>query len=182
MCEEFLDAPELREPIRISVRNTAQVPLFLPFGDCSSPTPFTIEALSDGASWSTNSCSFTCENQFCTDECLSIGSIMITPGGVADIFTWDGLLTAPRVLPAACWDGDADIPCDVLRSAEAGEHHLTVLFSQELLGCDPDPCTCDLEGFDFCQVWNEGEPVPQFSAEVVFVMPTAGPIAIDLSL
>lgn len=182
MCEEFLDAPELREPIRISVRNTAQVPLFLPFGDCSSPTPFTIEALSDGASWSTFGCSYTCENQFCTDECLSIGSIMITPGGVADIFTWDGLLTAPRVLPAACWDGDADIPCDVLRSAEAGEHHLTVLFSQELLGCDPDLCTCDLEGFDFCQVWNEGEPVPQFSAEVVFVMPTAGPIAIDLSL
>ena len=33
---------------------------------------------------------YTCENQFCTDECLSIGSIMITPGGVADIFTWSG--------------------------------------------------------------------------------------------
>ena len=53
MCEDFLNAAPLREPILISVRNTAQVPLFLPFGDCSSPTPFTIEALSDGASWST---------------------------------------------------------------------------------------------------------------------------------
>lgn len=54
--------------------------------------------------------------------------------------------------------------------------------SPELLGCDPDPCTCELEGLDFCQIFNAGEPTPQFAAQVVFTMPTAGPIVISLSL
>jgi len=44
----------------------------------------------------------------------------------------------------------------------------------------PEPC--DLEGFDVCQIFNKGEPTPQFSAQVVFTMPTVGPIAVSLSL
>jgi len=180
-CAAFQDA-DLLDPIRIAVRNTAEVPLFLPFGPCGAPSPFMIEALSDGASWTTGGCRGTCEVQFCPDSCADNGSFMLAPGGGVAIFSWRGDLYAPRLLPAACWDGDEDLPCDVQRRAEPGDHRLTVRYAQELHGCDPDPCTCDLDGFDLCQVWNDGDPVYQFSTDLIFTMPTAGPIEIDLPL
>lgn len=180
-CEEFRDETK-PEPIPISIRNDAQIPLFLPFGPCSSFSLFAIQSLSDESNWALGACESTCEVPFCPQDCGSVGSIMIAPGGVVPVFQWDGMVLTPSVLPAECWEGDADMPCDVLRRAGAGDYTLTVGFSKELLGCDPEPCTCDFEGFDFCQIFNKGEPTPQFSAQGVFTMPTAGPIVLSLSL
>jgi hypothetical protein len=56
---------------------------------------------------------------------------MIAPGGVVPVFQWDGMVLTPSVLPAECWEGDADMPCDVLRRAGAGDYTLTVGFSKE---------------------------------------------------
>lgn len=179
-CEAFLDETE-PEPIQIWIRNDAQIPLILPSGPCSVSL-FAIQSLADESSWTLGGCESTCEVPFCPSSCGSVGSIMIAPGGVFKVFQWDGMVLTPGVLPAGCQDNDEEMSCDVLRRARPGDYRLTVGFSPELLGCDPDPCTCELDGFDFCQIFNEGEPTPQFSAQVVFTMPTAGPIVISLSL
>lgn len=185
-CEQFLDEAGLPEQIEIAVRNDAPVPLFLPFGVCTWPLPYEITSLADGSAMPPTDCPFTCErgvmaSLFCPQGCGSAGSILLAPGAVFTM-RWDGRLAIPEMLPAACWDGAEDRACEVLRVAESGEYRVTVHYAEQLLGCDPDPCMCDLAGLDTCQVWPSEDAVGQFSAERVFTLPHAGPIELGLTL
>ncbi|MFO0616036.1 MAG: hypothetical protein U0414_25800 [Polyangiaceae bacterium] len=164
--------------VTVTVTNASPFPLYLP-ADCTGAPILDVTPASgpDGNTYAFDpSCLQTCadlqhEPAYECGVCAP-ASILIASGASRD-FTWQGTaLSAPRQMPAQCWDvpQQADSCVTLLAAAPQTYRFLVNGFAN----CGDGACACDSEGL--CSGYATGQPGYATPSELLY--PTEGKVEI----
>ena len=154
-CDSFgSDAPV--SGVAIALRNSRDSEIFLVAGSCGQLPFKVLDPISMNFSTNEMCLKNPCVDEFCPQSCVPISPFLIAPGGIGPSMVWDGRLLIPEEMPLACTEqgnGQELVQCESLKVPAPGALAVSVFFTSELVGCEPEQCKCTPNDDGWCQVF-----------------------------